>query len=102
MVLSYLHSNDIVHRDIKPENIIFLDSKNYDTIKVIDFGCAEIVDHRNHEKLQDWFGSPYYIAPEVLNKSYGVKCDVWSAGVIFFKLLTGRLPFDHKDDNMIL
>lgn len=68
MVLTYLHSNDIVHRDIKPENILFLESKNYDTIKIIDFGSAEIVDHRNDQKLVDLFGSPYYIAPEVLNK----------------------------------
>lgn len=77
-------------------------NKRVDEIKFIDFGCAEMCAWQHGEKLTKQFGSPYYIAPEVLQGKYDVKCDVWSAGVILFCLLMQRLPFDSKYDQMIL
>jgi len=47
-------------------------------------------------------GTPYYIAPEVLNKNYGPKCDIWSTGVIAYILLSGCPPFGGNTDNDIM
>ena len=101
--LNYLHSKGIVHRDIKPENILVQNdnnnkkSKNYMDeihIKLIDFGASNFF--KENEILTLKVGSPYYIAPEVLNKSYNEKCDIWSAGVVLYVMLTGNFPFVGK------
>jgi len=94
--LNYLHSKGIVHRDIKPENIL-VQNENKKNKNYLD---------ENHIKLSNFFkeneiltlkvGSPYYIAPEVLNKSYNEKCDIWSAGVVLYVMLTGNFPFVGK------
>jgi calcium-dependent protein kinase len=94
--LNYLHSKGIVHRDIKPENILVqnIDKKeNLDEIyiKLIDFGASNFFKENEILKLK--VGSPYYIAPEVLNKNYNEKCDIWSAGVVLYVMLTGNFPF---------
>ncbi len=95
--ISYLHSMNIVHRDIKPENILVetWSLKNNDiSIKIIDFGTCNYFTKKN--KLSLKIGSPYYIAPEVINDSYNEKCDVWSCGVLMYILLTGKPPFIGK------
>jgi calcium-dependent protein kinase len=99
--LNYLHSKNIVHRDIKPENILVQNdpkkNKNYLDeihIKLIDFGASNFF--KQNEILTLKVGSPYYIAPEVLNKSYNEKCDIWSAGVVLYVMLTGNFPFVGK------
>jgi calcium-dependent protein kinase len=99
--LNYLHSKNIVHRDIKPENILVQNdpkkNKNYLDeihIKLIDFGASNFF--KENEILTLKVGSPYYIAPEVLNKSYNEKCDIWSAGVVLYVMLTGNFPFVGK------
>ena len=98
--LNYLHSKGIVHRDIKPENILvenietnsdFDDDFQNLNIKLIDFGAS--IFFKENQKLTVKIGSPYYIAPEVLNKSYDEKCDVWSSGVVLYVMLTGNFPF---------
>lgn len=48
------------------------------------------------------FGTPYYIAPEVLKKSYSAKCDVWSIGVMTYIMICGYPPFNAKDDSKIM
>lgn len=79
---------------------MLLDSKNDNTIKVIDFGTSE--RFKANEKMKQTFGTAYYIAPEVLTSEYNEKCDIWSIGVILYILLSGRPPFDGKDDREIV
>ena len=81
-----------MHRDIKPENILLEEEKGFDRLKVIDFGTAQQVEL--DEDMNVTIGTPHYIAPEVLDESYGLKCDIWSCGILAYVLLSGRLPFD--------
>lgn len=94
--LNYLHQRSIVHRDIKPENILF--SKN-DVLKIADFGTSKFFIK---SKMKNTHGTPYYIAPEVLEGSYNEKCDVWSVGVIMYILLSGYPPFYGNCDEEIM
>ena len=88
--LEYLHQHGICHRDLKPENIL-LDANN--NIKIADFGFARWMKS-NVAKTS--CGSPHYAAPEVIRAQpySGKAADVWSAGVILYAMLAGRLPFD--------
>lgn len=103
----FCHKNQVIHRDLKPENILIESQdnqgehqeNNFFTIKVIDYGTAEIF--KNNTLLHKQIGTPYYIAPEVLNNQYNEKCDLWSCGVILYILLCGCPPFYGKNDNAI-
>lgn len=94
--VTYLHNKNIVHRDLKPENVVFTKDDN---VKIVDFGTSKVF---NCEKMRQTYGTPYYIAPEVLNQNYNEKCDVWSCGVILYILLSGVPPFNGKDEKEIL
>jgi calcium-dependent protein kinase len=101
--VNFCHSNNIIHRDLKPENILIENEEELKrqlfTIKIIDFGTS---DKYNKNKMHNKkIGTPYYIAPEVLNNSYNEKCDIWSCGVIFYILITGSPPFDGETDEEI-
>jgi calcium-dependent protein kinase len=90
-----------VHRDLKPENVLLEQNKDFDQIKIIDFGTSLV--HSNTEKpLDEKLGTPYYIAPEVLNKKYNEKCDLWSIGVITYIILSGMPPFNGNTDQEIM
>jgi len=100
--LAYLHSVGIVHRDLKPENILF-GKDNENTLKIIDFGLAGILEKQNNYKLSHPCGTPFFVAPEVIdprNKTheYDSQCDMWSSGVILYAMFCGYLPFKLKDD----
>ena len=89
-----------MHRDLKPENLLLEGDGPTSLIKVIDFGTSQRYDPT--KKMEQRFGTPYYIAPEVLKGNYDNKCDMWSCGVIMFILLSGRPPFDGSNDTQIL
>ena len=72
----------------------------FDQIKIIDFGTSMVFDPNRN--LTEKLGTPYYIAPEVLNKDYNEKCDVWSCGVMTFILLSGIPPFNGNSDQEIM
>ena len=98
--INYCHKNSIVHRDLKPENILLEQNKEFDQIKIIDFGTSLVFDE--NKKLDEKLGTPYYIAPEVLAKNYGAKCDIWSCGVITYIVLSGIPPFNGASDQEIM
>ena len=101
--LSYCHNNGICHRDLKPENILFYyqNEDNNNSIKIIDFGLSQFYDDNINRIMNTKVGTSYYVAPEVLNGNYNEKCDIWSAGVILYILLSGDPPFNGSNDSAI-
>uniref|UniRef100_A0A0D6QY21 Protein kinase domain-containing protein n=1 Tax=Araucaria cunninghamii TaxID=56994 RepID=A0A0D6QY21_ARACU len=90
-VVAFCHLQGVVHRDLKPENFLFTNKDEHAQLKAIDFGLSDFV--KPDERLNDIVGSAYYVAPEVLHRSYGTEADVWSIGVIAYILLCGSRPF---------
>jgi len=99
--INYCHCKGIVHRDLKPENILLEENLDFGNMKIIDFGTACGFDEKGQRRLTEMLGTPYYIAPEVLQGQYNEKCDIWSIGVICYMLLCGKAPFYGKDDEAI-
>lgn len=97
--LNYLHAAGIAHRDLKLENFIFTNRNADAEVKLIDFGYSQTYLSKDH--MTQVVGTAYYIAPEVLNGDYTKSCDIWSMGVIFYMLLSGRCPFGGNDDDEI-
>ncbi|CAD8061124.1 unnamed protein product [Paramecium sonneborni] len=92
--LAYCHAQNIIHRDMKPANIMFASTDSQSQIKVIDFGTAK--KFVSGQTQSQTIGTPLYIAPEVIDKNYTEKCDIWSCGVILYQILTGKFPFETK------
>ncbi|XP_031494729.1 CDPK-related kinase 3-like [Nymphaea colorata] len=90
-VVSFCHLQGVVHRDLKPENFLFTTRDEDAPMKIIDFGLSDFI--RPDERLNDIVGSAYYVAPEVLHRSYSMEADIWSIGVITYILLCGSRPF---------
>ncbi|ERM97367.1 hypothetical protein AMTRI_Chr04g246910 [Amborella trichopoda] len=90
-VVAFCHLQGVVHRDLKPENFLFTTKDENSQLKAIDFGLSDFV--KPDERLNDIVGSAYYVAPEVLHRSYSTEADVWSIGVIAYILLCGSRPF---------
>ncbi len=86
--LKYLHENRIMHRDLKLSNIMFKKENTLEHLQILDFGLAQRLDVTKY--LFKRCGTPGYIAPEIIllgsNKKYSEKCDIFSAGVIFYHL----------------
>ncbi|KAJ7952234.1 putative Calcium-dependent protein kinase [Quillaja saponaria] len=90
-VVHNCHSMGVMHRDLKPENFLFLSKEESSPLKATDFGLS--VFFKPGDVFKDLVGSAYYVAPEVLRRSYGAEADIWSAGVILYILLSGVPPF---------
>ncbi|PSS32964.1 CDPK-related kinase [Actinidia chinensis var. chinensis] len=90
-VVAFCHLQGVVHRDLKPENFLFTTRDEDAPMKVIDFGLSDFI--RPDQRLNDIVGSAYYVAPEVLHRSYSLEADMWSIGVITYILLCGSRPF---------
>lgn len=106
--LAYMDEKKIMHRDLKPDNMILKENSQLQhcTLKLVDFGLATVYDVP--EYLFKRCGTPGFVAPEVINAPsnsnihYTPKCDVFSAGIIFYILITEKSPFDGKSFKEIL
>jgi len=94
LAINYIHSHGMVHRDLKLENFLY-DLKGSSHLKLIDFGFSHVWDP--NIKMHVSCGTLSYVAPEVLEKSYTSKCDLWSLGVVVFILLAGYMPFSGNE-----
>ena len=89
--LSHAHSRGIIHRDIKPQNIMVLRDGS---VKVADFGIACLAN-AGQTLTQEALGSVHYISPEqARGDRIDARSDIYSAGVVLYEMLTGRLPFE--------
>ena len=101
LAVNYIHASGIIHRDLKLENIMvdIQDDEESELQKIIckitDFGFATMIE-KSKKTLS--VGTPLFMAPEVLNRMYDSKADVWSLGVITYILLTSKQPFEGKDE----
>ena len=93
---------------MKPENFLFLNKADDSPLKVIDFGLSILFEDQKKSggtakvSMKTKAGTPYYISPEVLTGNYDQSCDIWSAGVILYILLSGVPPFFGDSDPEIL
>ena len=110
--VSYLHKNHIILMDLKPENIIFSEQEAYN-VKLVDFHLAQstkgsepiaIIANKSLPSADPGtpFGTPMYMAPEVIEGCYDEKCDIWSIGCILYVMLTGYPPFGGSCDAEIV
>ena len=98
--LTWSESRRVVHRDLKPANML-LDIMG--RIVILDFGISKIADIADGlTRPGESLGTPYYMSPEqIRGEACDVRSDLYSLGVVFFELLTGRRPFDGQSNNAI-
>ncbi|CAK0854649.1 unnamed protein product [Prorocentrum cordatum] len=100
--VAYCHSEGIAHRDLKFENCLRTKGSDRMIGKVIDFGLSAIKPDSVAGELymKESLGTKFFVAPEVIERrSYGVKCDCWSLGIMIYIVLTGEFPFQENNEN---
>jgi serine/threonine protein kinase len=100
--LEAAHERGIIHRDMKPQNCFCVHRSDGElVVKVLDFGIAKVInddaDYKTLTRPGTVMGTPHYMSPEQANSEIlDVRADVYSAGVIAFELLTGRVPYQAR------
>jgi serine/threonine protein kinase len=98
--LKFISERNVLHRDIKPQNVLFQTSGDFKSLKLVDFGLSRILGE--HEQARDFCGSVGYIAPEIYSeKGYRFEVDMFSFGVLLFRLLSGERPFPNANSQIL-
>lgn len=92
--VNHCANHNVIHRDIKPENVMFCTTKKDSELRLIDFGsgtydCAVEEDNKDVDRHHTFAGSAFYISPEMFQRTYTSKTDVWSAGATLYVLVAG-------------
>ncbi len=101
--LSHAHSRGIVHRDIKPANVLVADEITW-RVKLADFGLAKSFNDAEYTVEGTLIGTPQYMSPEQCSGDPATaQSDIYSLGIVLYRMLTGRTPFDeHKGASVLL
>src|SRR4051812_30222192 len=99
--LAYAHKNGVIHRDIKPANMMLTADG---TVKLMDFGIAKGTNDRRLTMTGGTIGSVYYMSPEQIsgNETVDARSDLYSLGVSFYELVTGKHAFDGESQFAIM
>lgn len=103
--LNHVHEQNVCHRDLKPENFVFETKSAESSMVLIDFGMARVA--KDDDSVEGVVGSPYYVAPELLNYEdlrtgkVWRAADMWSVGVIVFLMVCGYPPFNDNHQRII-
>ncbi|HEX8792590.1 MAG TPA: protein kinase [Polyangiaceae bacterium] len=101
--LGRAHEQGVVHRDLKPENVLVTKRVGEDFVKLGDFGIAKIVDAPAITIGETRFGTPGYIAPEVVEgQSATEAADLYALGVVLYNMVTGVMPFDARGADLLV
>jgi serine/threonine-protein kinase len=98
------HDAGVIHRDLKPQNVFLAVQDGELCVKLLDFGVAKIADSAEGTKAGDMLGSPHYMSPEQARGQPNVdhRTDLWSLGVIAFRMVTGDLAFPGENTGDVL
>jgi hypothetical protein len=96
--VTYLHSHGIVHRDLKPGNVF----RDEGMVKLGDYGLSKFISCSRRSGQTESIGTVHYMAPEIANGRYGKEIDIYALGIIFYEMLTGRVPFEGESVGEVL
>ncbi len=103
--LTAAHTQGVVHRDMKPDNVFLIRQDDAELVKVLDFGIAKITDEDTGDATRTGvlLGTPHYMSPEqAQDDPLDARSDIYSMGVLLFRMATGRVPFRGKSFMKVL